>query len=151
MRYTVHTVPGRLRIKIPELKGNGLSSSTLEQALLRMEGVRSASVKRTTGSVVVCYNPNTFTAEAVLAVIAAEGHIELVPTVTNKGKPHWVIRASKGAAKICAGVAVEAALRVLFRYLPFPSAAVLLVRARPNSSLSTAAEDYVKRLLSPLL
>jgi len=54
---TVHTIPGRIRIKVGALKGNVDLALELQERLAAEPGVRHAEANPTTGSLLVVYDP----------------------------------------------------------------------------------------------
>ncbi len=54
----VHALAGRLRIKIPRIKGAADKAQELEQHLQQVSGIESVSANPTTGNVLVLYNPH---------------------------------------------------------------------------------------------
>jgi len=52
----IHHVPGRLRIKVPTIKGNPFSARKLEEKLQGLAGTISARANTVTGSIVVHYD-----------------------------------------------------------------------------------------------
>src|SRR5580704_2636799 len=58
--HIVHHIPGRLRLKIPQAKGNAAFLDQVKTALSPIQGVRGIEVNPTTGSVLVHYDPEDF-------------------------------------------------------------------------------------------
>lgn len=56
MAHYVHHVPGRLRIKLPELKRNPQLAAAIETTVLNMPGVVGARINAVTGSLLVHYD-----------------------------------------------------------------------------------------------
>lgn len=52
----VHALAGRLRIKIPKIKGAADKAQELEEHLQQFTGIESVSANPTTGNVLVLYN-----------------------------------------------------------------------------------------------
>jgi hypothetical protein len=53
----IHSLEGRLRIKIPQLKGAAEQALEVERHLRHLTGVESVSANPVTGSVLILYNP----------------------------------------------------------------------------------------------
>src|SRR5438105_1959701 len=51
-----HHIPGRLRLRLPHMKGNPAMLEAVKQSLSPLPGVKQVEVKPTTGSVVVEYD-----------------------------------------------------------------------------------------------
>jgi hypothetical protein len=58
--HIVHHVPGRLRLKVPEAKGNADFLEDVKAALGPIQGIREIEVNSVTGSVLVHYDPENF-------------------------------------------------------------------------------------------
>jgi hypothetical protein len=56
MSHYLHNVPGRLRVKIPQLKGNDARSEEARRMLLAIEGVNDIRINTVTGSILVTYD-----------------------------------------------------------------------------------------------
>lgn len=54
----VHALAGRLRIKIPQIKGAADKAQELEEHLEQFTGIESVSANPTTGNALVLYNPH---------------------------------------------------------------------------------------------
>lgn len=66
----VHFLPGRVRVKLPGLKGNTALARELQQTLAAIDGIQHVEVGLTTGSVLVLYDPGmaaSFTLESLHA------------------------------------------------------------------------------------
>jgi hypothetical protein len=53
----VHFLPGRVRVKLPRLKGNASLAGEVERTLTALQGIRQVETSTTTGSVLVLYEP----------------------------------------------------------------------------------------------
>ena len=64
----VHALPGRVRVKLPRLKGNTTLAREIGRTLTPLEGIHHVETSTTTGSVLVLYEPrllSTLDTEAV--------------------------------------------------------------------------------------
>lgn len=112
MGYYVHEVPGRMRVKIPELKKDHTRARRIENTLEDMNGVSRISVNTLTGSVVVTFDPLVTSSRAILSELSQEGHIDLARAIS--GGQHFDNTAKKiGAAvsKAVLGLALDRALQ----------------------------------------
>jgi len=66
MRYYVHKVPGRLRVKMPTIKKDLERGEQVEALLNSLHGVESVALNGVTGSVVVHYDPDLLGARDIL-------------------------------------------------------------------------------------
>ena len=84
----IHDIPGRLRVKIKAVRGNPSLGNQIEGLLAGAWGITSVSVRTTTGSVVVTYDPQILDANRILNFLAEHGHIQ----VTNLPASHPSLR-----------------------------------------------------------
>jgi len=54
----VHFLPGRVRVKLPRLKGNASLAGEVERTLTALQGIRHVETSTMTGSVLVLYEPH---------------------------------------------------------------------------------------------
>lgn len=76
MAYYIHNVPGRLRIKIPTIKGNPSKIQEVQDVLKKLEGVENAVANHLTGSVIAYYDPMTVDHEKILNLLNREGYLD---------------------------------------------------------------------------
>jgi Heavy metal associated domain 2 len=72
MVYPVHHVPGRLRIKILEIKGRPGEAARVAARIESIRGVRAVAANAVTGSVVIHYDARTTGHYAILAALQAD-------------------------------------------------------------------------------
>jgi hypothetical protein len=65
----IHHVPGRLRIRVAELKRDTERAETVRNAVAIAAGVKSVEVNAITGSLIVYYDATALNASALLALI----------------------------------------------------------------------------------
>lgn len=53
----VHCLPGRIRVRLLQLKGNASLAGQVERTLTALQGIRHVETSTTTGSVLVVYEP----------------------------------------------------------------------------------------------
>lgn len=73
MSFYVHEVPGRLRVKTPVAKGDPLRAQKIEDLVISIPGVQSASVNTTTGSIVLNYDSSVVSSKAILDILTQKG------------------------------------------------------------------------------
>ncbi len=86
MSLYLHEVPGRLRIKVPDLKRNPQKARTLQRRLNGFAGVLSASVNSITGSLLVHYDPQISRSEAILSYVSRELDLHLAGDAVNEDR-----------------------------------------------------------------
>lgn len=69
MNTYIHILEGRLRIKVPEVKGAPLKASEIIDVLQRNEGVTYVRANPTTGSVLVLFNSEVITAKQIVQAL----------------------------------------------------------------------------------
>ena len=71
----VHALAGRLRIKIPRIKGAADQAEELEQHLQEFAGIESVSANPTTGNVLVLYNPQRIDQGRIILSLREMGYL----------------------------------------------------------------------------
>jgi hypothetical protein len=56
----IHHIPGRMRVRLPRLKGKAGALDSIKQSISGINGVTSVDTNATTGSVLVNYDPGQF-------------------------------------------------------------------------------------------
>ena len=72
----VHALEGRLRIKIPEVKGAPLKAREIERHLASCPGVEEVTANPITSSVLVLYNPRLIGQEEIIFAFQEIGYLE---------------------------------------------------------------------------
>jgi hypothetical protein len=110
MEYYVHHVPGRLRVRIPEIR-NSMHLAGEVKRVLDVYGVDSVKVNPLTGSVVATFDSGLTTADQLLGLLNENGMIDPSRTI---GCDETIQRASTKAAskfgRVVFGYAVGRAL-----------------------------------------
>ena len=73
MNTYLHVLDGRLRIKVPEVKGDPLKASKVVGTLRKLRGVTYVHANPTTGSVVVLFEPEVISPEQIVQVLRETG------------------------------------------------------------------------------
>jgi hypothetical protein len=79
----VHTLNGRLRIKVSKVKGSAAEAVLVEQQLREVDGVWQVQANPTTGNVLIRYDPDQIEQSAVLCALGRLGYLqpdEVAPT-----------------------------------------------------------------------
>jgi hypothetical protein len=69
----VHALPGRLRVKVAAIKRAPAAAREVEQALRQVPGIAEAIANPVTGSVLIRYDAETTSPQAILARLASYG------------------------------------------------------------------------------
>ena len=115
MDHYVHHVPGRLRVRVPSVKGNAGEASSLEKRIRSQRGVKDVQTNPLTGSVLVHYDPVITTvstlSQIMLCSAAAEPLQRILPAApfSSIGRQADQSIASRIAATII-GLMVEIAM-----------------------------------------
>lgn len=78
-----HHVPGRLRVRIPGLKGNTRFAGKVEESLRSCSGVEDLTINSVTGSVVIRYDSGATHSHRILLHLADNRFINLEEAVTS--------------------------------------------------------------------
>jgi hypothetical protein len=81
----VHHLPGRLRLRSAELKGNARAGEEARHRLAAVEGVTSVQANPCTGSLLVEYNTTTLSPDNIIDVLASHGYVS--ETAEARGEP----------------------------------------------------------------
>jgi hypothetical protein len=112
MSYYLHDVPGRLRIKIPDLRRNLHLAQELQRLLNSFSGIESTTANTLTGSLVVCYDPEIISSSAILTFLSREKYIDLAKAVSSEQHMEKALaRAGQAASKALLGLALDRALQ----------------------------------------
>jgi hypothetical protein len=83
MSYYFHNVPGRLRVKIPILKGRPAGIKAVEDLLLNLAGTEHLKTNPLTGSVVVIYDPDLLSAQQIIQVLTDHQYFDESSAITH--------------------------------------------------------------------
>jgi hypothetical protein len=83
MSYYYHNVPGRLRVKIPTLKGRPGRIATVEDLLFNLHGIDHISTNSLTGSVVINYDPDLLDSGRIIQFLIGHGYFDQSKAITN--------------------------------------------------------------------
>jgi hypothetical protein len=102
----VHAIPGRLRLKVADVRENPTLASELRQRLTSLPGVRTVEVNPRTGSVLILYEAETFASTEALSELA-KPLTELFPGVEINEMQSWLSSAngSGSAPAVTQGIA----------------------------------------------
>lgn len=84
MGYYIHNTPGRLRLKIPQMKRNITLADEISLMLREKRGVQSVEINTLTGSLKVNFNDSIISSNSLLNLLSQEGHIDLTKLVSSK-------------------------------------------------------------------
>src|SRR5690349_12287281 len=71
----LHVLDGRLRIKLPQVKGSPQSALAVEQLLLRLDGVTDVTANPTTGNVLVLFTSAVIGQHDIIAALQKTGYL----------------------------------------------------------------------------
>lgn len=83
MAHYIHDIPGRLRVKMPAIKGNSNAAGELQRILDEIEGIDSTSVNTLTGSVIVNYDTRSLKSDVILDTLKERGYLDPSKVITN--------------------------------------------------------------------
>jgi hypothetical protein len=111
MSYYMHSVPGRLRIKTPFIKGKEQAAKHVEKFFGQINGMLSIASNPVTGSIVINYDPGKVTPRMLLDVFESRGIFDSSKAVTNDQYIHdKASRAGHFVYKAFLGTVAEQAL-----------------------------------------
>jgi hypothetical protein len=83
MSYYIHSIPGRLRVKTPWIKGNPERVLDVECLLNGCIGVTKTSANPLTGSIVVNYDHKTVSERSILNLLENSAYFKADQAQTN--------------------------------------------------------------------
>ncbi len=83
MKFYIHDIPGRLRVKSPLLKNNPNAEFELRKALSTLEGLGVVETNLITGSILIHYNAKKLNKNDILRLLINRGYFDPSKAVTN--------------------------------------------------------------------
>lgn len=83
MKFYIHDIPGRLRIKTPFLKNNPNAEIDIRKALSTLEGIGVVETNLITGSILIHYNTKKLQKQDIVRVLTNKGYFDPSKAVTN--------------------------------------------------------------------
>ena len=93
----IHLLDGRLRIKIPEVKGMPQQAVMVEQVLLGMDGITDVTANPTTGNVLVLFDASVIGQQDILTALQKAGYLKESHHASRqerKGLTHFVVQSA---------------------------------------------------------
>ncbi|MFH0959557.1 MAG: hypothetical protein V1897_12715 [Pseudomonadota bacterium] len=110
MGYYIHNTPGRLRLKIPQLKRNMMLADEISLTLREKTGVQSVEINTLTGSLKVNFNHSIVSSNSLLNSLSQEGYIDLSKMISSKQHMDSIFSdAGKVASKALFSLAIDKA------------------------------------------
>jgi copper chaperone CopZ len=118
----IHHVPGRLRIRLSEVKGNPAKAHSIERALGAFPGVNDVASNIRTGSVLVHYDPKTADVSSVLSMLYVDCGITARYPLPERERDIVREKIAQKVASVVVGILIEKAIE---RSVPMLLAALL--------------------------
>jgi glutaminase len=83
MSYYIHSIPGRLRVKTPMVKGNQEKAKDVEGLLNCCQGVEKTSANTLTGSIMVIYDHKSLSERSIINLLEKSGYFKADQAQTN--------------------------------------------------------------------
>jgi len=115
--YVIHAIDGRVRVRVPAVRGSSAMADAVTAQLRTLEGVERVHANQTTGSVVVHYTRGATSSEAILATLGVD--VPLAPQSDGIGPARGAAR-SREASPLATRVlhlAMDLAVQRLFMAL----------------------------------
>lgn len=107
MRYYMHHVPGRLRVKIPQIRYRPHTAQAAIMLLSGIDGVDEVKANTVTGSLVVHYDPDTIRPEHVVDLLKGQGYLDETQAVAKQiNLPKTASKAGERLGRAVVGWAV---------------------------------------------
>jgi hypothetical protein len=98
MSYYFHNVPGRLRVKIPILKGRPARIRAVEELLFDLTGIEQIKTNPLTCSVVINYDPDLLDSNDIIQQLIDHNYFDESAAITHD--EHVQNAAAKASVKI---------------------------------------------------
>jgi copper chaperone CopZ len=117
----IHVLDGRLRVKVPEVKGDPFNASWVEDNLREMDGITQVQANPTTGNVLILFNPDVISYEQIIESLLEFGFLRNDPAHRGRAA-HPLINQDAGdlagqALEIIARQVVKSVTRVAIERL----------------------------------
>jgi len=111
MRYYIHHITGRIRLKTPVLKNNIVKKQFLLNMFATLYGINGISVNTLTGSVIIHYDPEIFSKEDLLEILKTYHYLDDQHIISNDNRMERFIELiRKEVRKTIFTIALETAL-----------------------------------------
>ncbi|MBN1850645.1 MAG: heavy-metal-associated domain-containing protein [Deltaproteobacteria bacterium] len=97
MSHYIHNVPGRLRVKIPSIKGKPQDGLKIQGCLDAMIGIDQVDFSHVTGSVLIHYDPNVIDASKILHQLEKKQYISKTKTSMDNPAAHLDFSSARSA------------------------------------------------------
>ena len=94
----VHALEGRLRIKIPRVKGAARQAQEVERHLRQSAGIEDVSANPTTGNVLILYNSRLIDQEDIISSLKEVGYLSH-PSHRGSGGNNPAFSPARGGGK----------------------------------------------------
>lgn len=112
MEHYIHHVPGRLRIKNPEIKRNPVLGGEVRECIMSARGVEKVTVNPLTGSVLIEYDPKVVSQEILVTVLEECEYLDTTKAKTlNQSMHSGLSTFGERVGKVCLGMLVEQGLK----------------------------------------
>lgn len=113
----VHAIPGRMRVKVPEVKRSDRFARRIEEWLGAMNGVSEVHANPVTGNVLIRHDPDRITGREILGALIAAGYMGMGIADMDEAVPseQAMVLATQAAELLCQQV-----VRVLAGFTPGP-------------------------------
>ena len=98
MSYYFHSVPGRLRVKIPILRGRPSSINAVEDLLSHLDGIERIKTNPLTCSFVINYDPDQLDSHRIMQLLIDHHYFDESNAITHD--EHVQIAAAKAGLKV---------------------------------------------------
>jgi len=83
MNYYIHDIPGRIRVKSPQIKNNKRAADEVKRLITLFHGVNSVECSLITGSILINYHPDKLHKKEVVDLLSEKGFFDKSKAVTN--------------------------------------------------------------------
>lgn len=108
----IHSTPGRLRVRSPQLKGNPSGAVQARARLEQLSGVESVQLNRLTGSLLIHFDPGKNSAETLVDTVLSTPSVAATVSATPAA-PTSLATTSGAATRVRSAAATRSRTRIL--------------------------------------
>lgn len=110
MAHYIHSIPGRLRVKIAKVKSRPGTVEALEGLLGCLHGIDTVSINPLTANALITYCPKTIQSHEILDMLRRKGFLEVADPGSDEGARMPVFQTRQALGRALFGWAVGRAL-----------------------------------------
>jgi len=111
----IHTLEGRLRIKVVEVKGSSVKALELEELIRKCDAIRYVKANPITGNVLIFYKPDAISQEEIVGALQGLGYLRA--SVSTRTMMRGTIERLDGLSNALLNTVVRSAMELALQRL----------------------------------